>query len=114
MRRTSAIAAIALALLCTAAEARPFRWASQGDAQTMDPHSQNELLTNSINGQVYETLIKRGRKLELEPGLATAWTQTGPKSWRMTLRRGVKFHDGAAFTADDVVFSVKRAQQASS
>ena len=100
--------------LSTASSAQVLRWASQGDTQTMDPHSQNELLTNSVNGQVYETLIKRGRKLELEPGLATAWTQTGPKSWRMTLRRGVKFHDGAPFTAGDVVFSVRRAQQGSS
>ena len=104
----------ALLALSTALAAQTLRWASQGDTQTMDPHSQNELLTNSINGQVYETLIKRGRKLELVPGLATEWTQTGPKSWRMALRRGVKFHDGAPFTADDVVFSVKRAQHASS
>ena len=79
----------AMLALSTASPAQVLRWASQGDTQTMDPHSQNELLTNSVNGQVYETLIKRGRKLELEPGLATAWTQTSPKSWRMTLRRGV-------------------------
>ena len=94
--------------------AQVLRWASQGDTQTMDPHSQNELLTNSINGQVYETLVKRGRKLELVPGLASSWTQVGPTTWRMSLRRGVKFHDGADFSADDVVFSVKRAQSATS
>jgi peptide/nickel transport system substrate-binding protein len=107
------VLASALAL-CPALQAQVLRWSSQGDTQTMDPHSQNELLTNSINGQVYESLVKRGRKLELVPGLATSWTQTGPTGWRMVLRRGVKFHDGASFTADDVVFSVKRAQHASS
>ena len=100
----------ALLALSTLTQAQTLRWSSQGDSQTMDPHSQNELLTNSINAQVYDTLLRRGRKLELVPGLATQWTQTGPRSWRMTLRRGVKFHDGTDFTADDVVFSVKRAQ----
>ena len=36
------------------AQAQTLRWASQGDPQTMDPHSQNEGLTNAMNGQVYE------------------------------------------------------------
>ena len=95
-------------------QAQVLRWASQGDPQTMDPHSQNELLTNSINAQVYETLVKRDKNLQLVPGLAASWTQPAPKKWRMVLQRGVKFHDGADFTADDVVFSVKRAQHAAS
>lgn len=105
---------VATLVLPFSIQAQVLRWSSQGDTQTMDPHSQNELLTNSINGQVYETLVKRGPKLELVPGLATAWAQTGPTSWQVTLRRGVKFHDGTDFTADDVVFSVKRAQHSSS
>ena len=106
--------AVALAVLATAAPAQTLRWASQGDAQTMDPHSQNESLTNQINGQVYETLVNRGRRLELVPVLATAWRQTAPKRWRLTLRPQVRFHDGTPFTADDVVFSVQRARAASS
>src|SRR6476469_1367958 len=106
MRRDSAILALALMLLLAAAEARPFRWASQGDPQTIDPHSQNELLTNSINGQVYETLVNRGKKLEIVPVLASEWQQVDPLTWRFTLRKGVRFHDGTPFTADDVLFSV--------
>jgi peptide/nickel transport system substrate-binding protein len=113
MRRLSAIAAVALVLSCTAAEARPFRWASQGDLQTSDPHSQNELLTNSINGQVYEALVHRGKNLEIVPVLATEWRQVDPLTWRFTLRKGVRFHDGSPFSADDVVFSVRRASAAS-
>jgi len=97
-----------------AADARPFRWASQGDPQTIDPHSQNELLTNSINGQLYETLVNRGKQLEVVPALATEWQQLDPLTWRFTLRKGVRFHDGAPLTADDVLFSVERASQPSS
>src|SRR5882672_10131702 len=113
MRRDFAIAIVASVLVC-AAEAKPFRWASQGDPQTIDPHSQNELLTNSVNGQMYETLVNRGKKLEIVPVLATEWKQIDPLTWRFTLRKGVKFHDGAPFTADDVLFSVQRASQPTS
>ena len=107
-----AAAALTLSLLVTApAQARTLRWASQGDALTMDPHAQNEGLTNSMNGQVYERLVKRDRQLNIVPGLATSWQQTGPLSWRFKLRQGVKFHDGSPLTVEDVVFSVQRAQQ---
>ena len=114
MRRDSVIAAVVLMLFCAATDARPFRWASQGDPQTIDPHSQNELLTNSINGQMYEALVQRGKQLEIVPVLATEWRQIDPLTWHFTLRRGVRFHDGSPFTADDVVFSVQRARAASS
>jgi len=113
MRRDFAIAIVASVLVC-AAQAKPFRWASQGDPQTIDPHSQNELLTNSVNGQMYETLVNRGKNLEIVPVLATEWKQVDPLTWRFTLRQGVKFHDGTPFTADDVLFSVQRASQGTS
>ena len=100
--------------LAGAAHAQTLRWATQGDVQTMDPHSQNELLTNSINGQVYETLVNRDKQLGIEGVLATEWQQVSPTQWRMKLRPNVRFHDGTPFTADDVVFSVQRAQDASS
>lgn len=94
--------------------AQTLRWASQGDLQTLDPHSQNELFTNSINGQVYETLVARDKNLKLVPALATGWQQISPTLWRMTLRRGVRFHGGQTFSADDVLFSVERARDKAS
>jgi peptide/nickel transport system substrate-binding protein len=97
-------------LLCSPLAAQTLRWATQGDPLTMDPQSQNEGLTNAINGQVYERLTKRDRQLVIVPSLALSWEQTSAQSWRFKLRPGVKFHDGTPFTADDVVFSVKRAQ----
>jgi peptide/nickel transport system substrate-binding protein len=111
--------ALFCALLLTAGlhspvHAQTLRWASQGDALTMDPHSQNEGLTNTINGQVYERLVRRDRQLAIVPGLASSWQQTGPTTWRFKLRSGVTFHDGAPLAVDDVVFSIVRAQQPSS
>ena len=110
--RMHALALFGLVLLTLnmTALAQTLRWASQGDPLTMDPQSQNEGLTNAINGQVYERLTRRDRQLNLVPALAVSWEQTSPLVWRFRLRAGVKFHDGAPFTADDVVFSFKRAQ----
>jgi peptide/nickel transport system substrate-binding protein len=106
--------ALLAALSLGAAQAQTLRWASQGDLQTMDPDSRNESLTNSLNGQVYETLTGRDKQLNIVPALATEWQQTGPLQWRMKLRANVKFHDGTPLTAEDVVFSMKRAQSKSS
>ena len=101
-------AAVVLAFGSIQADAKTLRWSSQGDFLTMDPHAQNEALNNAATGQVYEPLINRNKEMKLEPGLATAWKQEGADRVRFTLRQGVKFHDGSAFTADDVVFSVQR------
>src|SRR5471030_1805779 len=47
---------------------------------------------------------------KLVPGLATKWYQdpADPTKWIFELRQGVKFHHGAPFTADDVIFSIDR------
>ena len=39
---------LSLTLMAAGAQAQTLRWASQGDPQTMDPHSQNESFTNSV------------------------------------------------------------------
>jgi peptide/nickel transport system substrate-binding protein len=113
MKRLLGIA-LAAALFGGAASAQTLRWSSQGDPQTMDPHSQNESMTNMMNGQVYERLTNRDKQLNIVPGLATSWEQVSPLLWRFKLRQGVKFHDGTPFTADDVVFSILRGQQPTS
>src|SRR3954470_7749842 len=107
-------ATLVLGVACAIATGQTLRWSSQGDIQTLDPHSQNEQLTNGINAQVYESLIKRDRQLGLAPALALDWSPVSPTLWRMRLRPGVKFHDGSPFTAGDVVFSINRAKHPAS
>ena len=87
-RLPSMFAAVALACAAVAAPAQTLRWSSQGDPQTMDPYSQNEGLTNSFNGQVYEVLVARDKNLGLVPQLATEWKQESPTKWIFKLRRG--------------------------
>lgn len=114
MKRLMAFAALAAALACGAAGGKTLRWASQGDPQTADPYSQNEGLTNMFSQSIHDTLVMRDNALKLVPGLATEWRQVDATTWRFTLRRGVRFHDGSPFTADDVVFSYERAQHPNS
>jgi peptide/nickel transport system substrate-binding protein len=106
--------ACAVVLFAANVNAKTLRWASQGDPQTADPHSQNESLTNLFSQAVHDTLVMRDNSLKLVPGLATAWQQVNPTTWRFTLRQGVKFHDGSPFTADDVVFTWERASHPNS
>jgi peptide/nickel transport system substrate-binding protein len=106
---TVALVAIALTAINMVADAQTLRIANQGDSTSMDPHSLNESLQLSVTGNVYEGLLGRNKDLSLAPGLATRWTQSSPNVWRFELRKGVRFHDGAPFTADDVIFSFARA-----
>ena len=100
----------ALAATTLVANAQTIRIANQGDALSMDPHSLNESLQLSTTGNVYEPLVGRNKDLSLAPALATAWKQTAPTVWQFELRKGVQFHDGTPFTADDVLFSFARTQ----
>ncbi|WP_338413842.1 ABC transporter substrate-binding protein [uncultured Sphaerotilus sp.] len=106
--RLASVTCALLLALAPLAQAVTLKVANQGDAVSMDPHSLNESLQLSFTGNVYEPLVARDKKLGLVPGLAIAWKQTAPTVWRFELRPGVKFHDGSAFTADDVVFTFKR------
>jgi peptide/nickel transport system substrate-binding protein len=105
----AALLVAALALAAGGADAKTFRWSSQGDIVTMDPHAQNEGFTNAFLDSIYETLVTRGKELKVEACLATSWQLVNPTTMRFKLRPNVKFHDGEAFTADDVVFTVQRA-----
>jgi peptide/nickel transport system substrate-binding protein len=96
--------------LSAGAEAKTFRFATPGDLRSMDPMALFETFTLATQGAVYEALVRTNEKLGFEASLATEWSQPSPTVWRFKLRPNVKFHDGTPFTADDVVFSVARAQ----
>jgi peptide/nickel transport system substrate-binding protein len=97
--------------LTTNADARAITWVRSGDALTLDPHAQNEGPTHALNHQIYEPLLIRDYQGKPLPALAESWAITSdPSVWEFKLRKGVTFHDGAPFTADDVIFSLDRAR----
>ncbi|MBL8702162.1 MAG: ABC transporter substrate-binding protein, partial [Alphaproteobacteria bacterium] len=75
---------------------------------SIDPHFLY-LSTNMAYAQhIYEPLVARDENSQPVPGLAESWRAIDDKTWEFKLRRGVKFHDGQEFTAEDVLFTVKR------
>ena len=109
--KATLVAAVAAGALLAAqpGSAKTFKWANDGDVSSMDPYARNETFLLSFMANIYEPLARRNRQLKLEPALATKWEQPSPTLWKVTLRQGVKFSDGTPFTADDVVFSMTRA-----
>ncbi|MCR4268795.1 ABC transporter substrate-binding protein [Nitratireductor sp. ZSWI3] len=91
------------------ASAAEIRYASAGDIYGLDPHSMTDSFSINFLQHIYEPLVRYSKDLKIEPALAERWEAVQPDVVRYHLRQGVKFHDGAAFTADDVVVSLKRA-----
>ncbi len=115
MKITATMLACALSLGAASVHAKTFKWTSASDIPTWDIHSQNNALSNGIHAAVYESLVYyNSRTFKPEPVLATAWKQVSPTQLRLTLRTGVKFHDGSPFGADDAVFSIERAMSKTS
>ncbi len=111
MARSSLVrGALALAVLALAggSQAATLRIAGANDILTFDPQGQNHQTTLAYQQMVYEGLVRYDEKFQIVPALATKWTFVTPTQLRFELRKGVKFHDGAPFTADDVVFSITR------
>ena len=78
------------------------------DVTAIDPHYHNLTPNNNVAWHLFGYLVSRDEKSQLQPGLATEWRTIDPLTWEFKLRRGVKFHDGSDFTADDVVASIDR------
>jgi peptide/nickel transport system substrate-binding protein len=109
-----AAAALSLALAgfgATGAEAqqgKTLKWGASREIASLDPYSFGETFTLSVLNHVYEGLVRYTGDLKIEPALAESWETTSPTLWRFKLRKGVTFHNGAPFTADDVIASLAR------
>lgn len=110
MKKMTLAVALLASVLSLPAFAANFRWANDGDVNSMDPYTRQETFQLAFMANIYEPLVRRGRDMSLEPGLAVRWEQTAPTVWRFYLRPDVKFQEGQPFTADDVIFSVQRAR----
>ena len=108
----SALLAAGLLTSAALAQAETLRWSRSADVTTLDPHVFNTGTNFVLMHQMYETLVNRTRDGKLQPLLATEWKMlpSDPTVWEFKLRPNVKFHDGTALTAKDVVFSLNRAK----
>ncbi|WP_378941047.1 ABC transporter substrate-binding protein [Mesorhizobium sp. ANAO-SY3R2] len=100
-----AVAAVAIA---GPVSAETLRWGSRADIYSLDPDSVPSTSNLAFLNHIYEGLVRYDANFQIEPALATEWKLVDNKHWRFTLRKGVKFHDGSDFTADDVIASLTR------
>ncbi len=101
--------ALLLLVFGPALHAAELRIALAADVTSVDPHFANIAPNNNIGWHVFDALTHVDADARLIPGLAVSWRAVDGTTWEFMLRRGVKFHDGSDFTAEDVVFSIERA-----
>jgi peptide/nickel transport system substrate-binding protein len=78
------------------------------EVTSMDPQFQLIAANKNIADHIFDRLVHRNAALVIVPGLAKSWRLIDNNTWEFSLQPGVKFHDGSAFTAEDVKFSIER------
>ncbi|MGL4417886.1 MAG: ABC transporter substrate-binding protein, partial [Plesiomonas shigelloides] len=103
---------IALALLAAGmafnVAAADIKVAVASDPTSLDPQEQLSNQTLEMSHLVFDPLIRWNQELQFDPRLAEKYERIDDKTMRFHLRKGVKFHSGNDFTADDVVWTVNR------
>ena len=105
------VLAVCVALLVGAALAQDavVRVAIPTDMRNFDPHQSIATHERAVQQNIFDTLVDLDRDYTpTVPALATSWTYLDDVTLEVSLREGVTFHNGEAFTADDVVFTFDR------
>lgn len=80
------------------------------EPSSIDPHYHTVLPNDALSLHVFDRLIFNDERQNLVPGLAVSWKTVDDLTWEFKLRDDVKWHDGSSFSAEDVAFSLERAQ----
>lgn len=109
--RAGAVGVAILAATAAVAQEKAITIGLTADPSHLYPLAGEELSSNIMYYHLYDPLVKRGADLSFGPGLAESWENVDDTTWRFKLREGVTFHNGNAFTAEDVVFTVNKARE---
>lgn len=108
MRRALLILLLLAATACTAAPptARDvITLAVPSSPNNLDPRVGTDEVSQKVQQLVFNTLLALDERLQVVGGLATGWSSPTPTTYLVTLKHGVRFHDGHELTADDVVYT---------
>jgi len=75
---------------------------------SLDPHYHQLSPNNAVSDMIFSKLVETDAQARNVPGLALEWRVVGPTTWEFKLRPNVRFHNGNAFTAEDVAFTLRR------
>jgi peptide/nickel transport system substrate-binding protein len=92
----------------TPAAAQTLTMGVRGGPESLDPHFSALGTHADALRNVFDTLVFVDANNQLIPWLAESWKSIDDTTWEFKLRKGVKFHDGGEFTAEDVKFSIER------
>lgn len=106
--RTVALAAAAFAAFATTASARDLTIGLSAEASSIDPHFHQLSPNNQVRLNIFQSLVIQDEQQMTQPSLATQWKALDDTTWQFDLRPGVKFTNGAEFTAKDVIYSACR------
>ena len=114
LTRRTLLAGLGLAAAATkpATAATPtdtLRIGTAAPVTTMDPHLQSNAPNNALASHIFDALVTNDDQLRSRPGLAQSWRILDDTHWEFTLRPGIRFTDGAPFTAADAAASLQRA-----
>ena len=94
--------------LTGSAFAQEFKLALSSPPSSMDPHFFNLTPNVVASGHIFDRLVAMDADSKVVPALAESWSLVNNLTWEFKLRKGVKFHDGSEFTAEDVLWSLDR------
>jgi peptide/nickel transport system substrate-binding protein len=111
MNRIGYAAALAAIALAPAVQAQTLRMGVGAQVTSADPHFHNISPNNAFAAMVFDNLLETDAQARLIPALAESWRPIANDVWEFKLRRGVRFHNGNEFTAEDVAFTLERIPQ---
>ncbi len=106
--RAAALAAVSVLALGATARAQTLTMGVGAPVTSLDPHFHQLSPNNAVADTIFDKLVETDAQARNIPGLATEWRAVEPTVWEFKLRPNVKFHNGSAFTAEDVVFTIQR------
>lgn len=97
-----------LAALLLSANAQTLTLAISEGIPGFDPTQTTRTVANNVYPNIFDSLLALDRDGKIVPSLALSWDVVDEKDFRLTLREGVTWHDGEAFDAEDVKFTLER------
>jgi peptide/nickel transport system substrate-binding protein len=108
IRTAATVAVSALVIGLAPVHAQTLNMGVGSPVTSLDPHYHQLSPNNAVSDMIFDKLVGTDAAARNIPGLALSWSATGPTTWEFKLRPDVKFHNGNAFTAEDVVFTINR------
>jgi peptide/nickel transport system substrate-binding protein len=109
-KKAAALAAVSMLGWGMAApvQAQAITMAVGAQVTSLDPHYHALSPNFAVAEMLFGTLATFDSAGRLQPGLAESWKPVAPDTWEFKLRPNVTFHNGNAFTAEDVAFTIAR------